>query len=123
MTYPEHEKLKGLDGRNEVIGDFIQWLLNERGMILCEWREGEIDIRVCPDLSCRNGQRMSVTGKDYGPCVRCNGRGSVEVELDARLVPNSVGLEDLLADYFKIDMTALEQEKRAMLDELRALNR
>jgi hypothetical protein len=34
--YPEHEKLKGLGGANQIVGDFIEWLA-ERRIELAEW--------------------------------------------------------------------------------------
>ncbi len=34
IEYPEHEKLKGLNGKNQIIGDFIEYL-NKAGLFLC----------------------------------------------------------------------------------------
>lgn len=39
MGYPEHEKLEGLDGSNQIVGDFIGWL-GEQGYEICRWNEG-----------------------------------------------------------------------------------
>ena len=36
--YPEHEKLKALNGANETVGDFITWL-RESGMEICDHDE------------------------------------------------------------------------------------
>ena len=35
--YPEHEKLKALDGQNQIIGQFIEWL-NDNRYVICEWQ-------------------------------------------------------------------------------------
>lgn len=37
--YPEHEKLKDLNGANQVVGDFIEWLHGE-GLVIAEWANG-----------------------------------------------------------------------------------
>ena len=34
--YPEHEKLKALNGANNIVGDFISWL-SEQGIWLGKW--------------------------------------------------------------------------------------
>jgi hypothetical protein len=34
--YPEHEKLKGLGGSNQIVGDFIEWL-GEHKIELAQW--------------------------------------------------------------------------------------
>lgn len=39
---------------------------------------------------------------------------------DERLVPSYLPITTLLAQYFGVDLVALEHEKRAMLDEVRA---
>jgi len=35
IKYPEHEKLKALDGKNQIIGDFI-YFLDEVGLCICD---------------------------------------------------------------------------------------
>lgn len=35
MTYPQHDKLKALDGANQTVGDFIGWL-DQHGYTICE---------------------------------------------------------------------------------------
>lgn len=35
-AYPEHDKLKGLNGANNTVGDFIEWLA-ENGYVIAEW--------------------------------------------------------------------------------------
>lgn len=37
--YPEHEKLKSLNGVNQTVGDFIEWL-GERDLIIAEYGNG-----------------------------------------------------------------------------------
>lgn len=37
--YPEHEKLRALRGKNDVVGDFLTWL-EQQGVVLCEHRDG-----------------------------------------------------------------------------------
>ena len=35
--YPEHEKLSALNGKNQTIGEFLEWL-NDNGYTICEWQ-------------------------------------------------------------------------------------
>ncbi len=92
--YPEHEKLKAVRDKSQAIGDFLEWLRGTKGFRLARWEK-------VPDESALAGE--------------CE-------EVD-RLVQQSINTEEILAEYFKIDLTKLEQEKRAMLDSLRKKNR
>lgn len=79
--YPEHDKLVALDGSNQTIGDFIEWL-NDNRYVICEW------------------QNSGDEERGYYPVHRS---------------PAS-----WISQYFQIDPVKIEQEKRAMLDLIRA---
>lgn len=81
--YPEHEKLQALDGQNQCLGEFLEWLSNQ-GYVICVCRTQRIDDVYMPA---------------YKPISRW------------------------LAEYFGIDEVKLENEKRAMIDELRRRNK
>jgi hypothetical protein len=49
--YPEHEKLKALNGANQIVGDFIEWF-GEKGWELAKFEEGGDDF--VPVLKCRD---------------------------------------------------------------------
>lgn len=83
--YPEHTKLQALGGKNQVIGQFIEWL-EEKGYIIAEWGTDSPD----DDRS------------------------------EHRLYPLGRGPQSYIAEYFQIDPAKIEQEKRAMLTEIRA---
>ena len=36
MEYPEHEKLKVVSDESQAVGEFVDWLGNERGIFLAE---------------------------------------------------------------------------------------
>lgn len=42
-TYPEHEKLKPVASVSQEIGDFLDWLGNEKGYTICEFHEEGAD--------------------------------------------------------------------------------
>jgi hypothetical protein len=87
--YPECEKMLAVKSKSQPIGEFIEWLRGERGIVLAKWCDKDED------------------GEDY---------------LDSgysRLVPVHIRIEDLLAEYFGIDLKRIEQEKRIMLSKLR----
>lgn len=39
MSYPEHEKLRALEGRSQVVGEFVDQFLAEKGYRICEIAE------------------------------------------------------------------------------------
>lgn len=36
-SYPEHEKLKSVAEKSQTCGEFLDWLSNETGLVLCEF--------------------------------------------------------------------------------------
>lgn len=81
--YPENEKMASVRDESQTIGGFLEWLLGERQLVLCEPREGRIDNFYMP--------------------VRYT-------------------IQDLLAEYFEIDLDKVDQERRQMLETLREYN-
>jgi len=79
--YPEHEKLEKVQEKSQAIGEFLEWLNDEKGLSLAVWGEDEV----------------------IGEC----------------LYPAHPSVQDLLAEFFGIDLQVLEDEKQAMLVELR----
>jgi hypothetical protein len=75
--YPEHEKLQALNGANQTVGDFLEWL-GEHALIIAEYGNG------------------------------------------SQLFPCAKGRNQLIAEHFEIDQRRLDQEKKQMLDQLRA---
>lgn len=88
--YPEHQKLAKVKNKSQSIGEFLDWC---RGT-LCELHEHTIDCE--PEVG-----RHRICGLGEG-----------------EYVPMQVPVEKLLAEFFDIDLARLEDEKRAMLDEL-----
>lgn len=39
--YPEHEKLRAVSDKSHTIGQFIEWLENEKKIVLAEWSKDE----------------------------------------------------------------------------------
>ena len=127
--YPEHEKLRAVSERSQAIGEFLDWLRTPKedggkGVHLHTWEEWEED-DLCPVLGCRDGKLNPGKlnpGRSYErDCQRCGGTGLVKVEREGWM-PLRPGVEKLLAEFFDINLAKLEDEKRAMLDNLRALN-
>jgi len=40
--YPEHAKLKAVSDKSQIIGEFLDWLTNERGLTLAYWAGDEL---------------------------------------------------------------------------------
>lgn len=92
--YPEHDKLRAVKDRSQIIGDFLSWLQEEQSVVLAK------------------------THRHNANCVE-EGDRVCGVESN-QLVPEFRSIPKWLAQYFDIDEAKLEEEKRAMLDELRS---
>ncbi|WP_323016428.1 hypothetical protein [Castellaniella sp.] len=46
--YPEHDKLKALNGKNQIVGNFLGWLF-ESNRLIAQWGE---DDQLLPDMRC-----------------------------------------------------------------------
>ncbi|TXH19655.1 MAG: hypothetical protein E6R03_00270 [Hyphomicrobiaceae bacterium] len=77
MKYQQHEKLNTVKDQSQAIGDFLEWLHSEKGIILASYGNSDSNL----------------------------------------LTPDGTAKERLIAEYFEIDLDALEAEKRAMLAE------
>lgn len=78
--YPEHDKISGLNGSNQTAGEFLDWIREEKGYDICEFKEGQWSGRY-------HAINTSTT--------------------------------KLVAEYFDIDLNAMELEKREMLQQCR----
>jgi hypothetical protein len=63
-----------------------------------------------------------VKGSSAKPCSNCDGEGYYTIRLDPKFMPASFNIEELLADYFGVDLKEAEKEKRAILAELQRMN-
>lgn len=93
--YPEHEKLKQVSDKSQICGEFLSWLIGEKGMLLSRQHE---HTDGCFEKS---GHRI---------CGYCQG------DLEPwRVTP----VVDLLAEFFEINQAKLEREKVAILRDFR----
>ena len=77
--YPEHAKLraaKQTDDATQLVGEFVDWLQDEKGVHLMAWRQG-LPLPAPP-------------------------------------------FRDLMHEFFGVDPVKLEEEKRQMLEDIRA---
>jgi len=91
--YPQHNRLRDVADKSQVIGEFVDWLADTKQV----WLGHDFTFRDVDD-----------DGREYeNPQFTTFG------------VPR---IQDLLAEFFGIALVALEAEKREMLDEIRAAN-
>lgn len=130
---PECERLAAVAPESNRIGEFLDWLTQERKIQLAVWEPlmecsgpGWFEATDCVDgrLIARSERwdrtlnRVVDDGEDIGECTRCDGSGRVE-RSEPILVPASVGFEKLLAEFYDINLDKVDQERRAILDHLR----
>lgn len=90
---PTLEKLREVHNESQKIGSFLEWLLNEKGIHLVRYHEHSEE---CHEDGCRRSEH-------YAEDVR-------------------LSTEQLLADYFEIDLAKVEKERVALLDWVREQN-
>lgn len=103
VATPECDKMQAAQEKSQAIGDFLGWLQSgvvkqnlpmERSIFLAAYH---VD---CED---RDGETLPED----------------EWEIGDTLLPYAYSTERLLAEYFGIDLAKAEQEKRAILKEMR----
>lgn len=82
MDYPECEKMHKVAKETAAIGEFLEWLSENKKLTLCEYIEGYDDT--------------------YD-----------------RYIPYHYQIEELLAEFFKIDLNKVEKERRQILEDIR----
>lgn len=88
---PECEKLTKVSEESNKIGNFLDWMYS-RGLVLCTWEENDDE-----------------DTNDYLP----------DILVPASKYRTHSGIENLLAEYFGVDLDKVEKERRALLDWLR----
>jgi hypothetical protein len=94
MEHPECDKLKAISEKSQAIGEFLEWLLHEKGFNLTQIHRHTDD------------------------CYDNAGEKICEM-LDGHYYPAMYHIEDLLAEYYDIDLKKVDKEKDQMLEEFR----
>lgn len=81
----ELQKMNEVKDKSQLIGEFLDWLMNEKGCVIAEYSDSEIYV--------------------YKP-----------------LIPNRLSIEQLLAEYFDIDLEKAERERVELLERFRKAN-
>jgi hypothetical protein len=128
--YPEHERMKAVRDKSQAIGEFIDWLRSEETpYTIAEWEEwraceaGDEWVPKRKQWHCVDGRMIGGydLDEDLGECETCEGTGRIKPETP-RLYPARIGIEALLARYYDIDLDKINDEKDAMLAEIRKQN-
>lgn len=111
--YPEHDKLAKVKDDSQAIGEFLDFGLPRLGGGMTIYEELTVDCE-CGACSLGRGDRSRFhTDEEIATAVD----GVVKVK---RMFPTMRTIPSMLAEYFSIDEQAIETEKRAMLQALRA---
>jgi len=139
-NYPESERLRKVSEKSQIIGEFIDWLHNEKDIHFHRIHEHTDGCYTPHDHThwseCRRMQPMSgelhhfgmestfehrtekcVVGSDHLDLVCGYPRDPTSSPHGLELV-NYFPIEKLLAAFFDIDLDKVEQERRAMLKSL-----
>jgi hypothetical protein len=107
MNAPECSKISAVKDKSHAIGEFMDWLGEEKHWTVCETHHHDDD---CFEKVAR------FEGDEDGDMQRiCGCR-------EGELIPVPIRMEELLAEFFEIDLDKVEEERRAILDQQRAVN-
>ena len=93
--YPEHARLKAVATQSQTVGTFLDWLRDEKGISLA--------------VQHKHADSCKEDGERYNNCGYSEGE----------YMPAFATTRGLLAEFFEIDERKIEDEKLAMLAELR----
>jgi len=105
--YPECEKLSAVKDKSQKIGEFLEWP-PEKGV--------ELSVRHTHTKECLDESDWEVFEEDPGGFRTDDFLCSC---VDDGLLSYTVGKEKLLAEFFEIDLNKVEEERRAMIEDLR----
>lgn len=126
---PTLDRMSEVVDDSQTIGEFLEWLGTEEGgnLFVARWDRtiecGHVGRNSGFDVTaqCREGRMiatddnaMAVDGEDIGECTTCGGTGIV-FRTEPRGYPNRETIEQLLARFFGIDLTAKDREQSAVL--------
>lgn len=99
---PELDKMKAVKDKSQIIGEFLDIFLGEKGFSIGKCHKHNSS---CPGWN-DDGERVSGTTNDCGFHT-----GEFE--------PCHISIENLLAEFFEIDLNKCEQERLAILKHIR----
>lgn len=113
MKMPEITKVEAVREQSQLIGEFID-SMKSKGIVFCKYEKREI---VCgiKECGCRYGIKST----------NCKGKHHQHDDLrynweHTRHQLIRKNIEQLLADYFNIDLNKVEKEKVKLLESIRA---
>jgi len=101
----ELEKLEVVRDNSQAIGEFLEWIFNTKNYHLAKYLteeeyEREDNVYYVDGLYEKNRFKRHEFGKE-------------------ELIPVSIDIEKLLAEYFKINLTKVEEERREIMENIR----
>lgn len=119
-AHPECDKMLAVHDQSQVIGEFLEWL-DTQGLHIMQWRTfNEPKTCTCIFNEGHTGERYNSRTHKWETCGKCNGTGLLEETYEVQQWTHARGsINEILARFFDIDMTKVEQERRAMLEQIR----
>ncbi len=121
---PEHDKMKSLRVESQTVGNFIDWLSQVEHVHLCLHDEDQYVCEECGVITQEEVRYARGLGAEMS-CRKCRTnevKNLVEFRPEGYYPYHYNRIESLIAKFLEIDLTKIDNEKRAMLDGLRAHN-
>lgn len=107
--YPECEKLASVRPQSDVVGEFLDWLSHKKKLSLCKYYDKEDP----PFIDKDTGAPSTLFSNDSMANPEFQSIG---------YYPYHYQIEQLLAEFFEIDLKKVEKERRQMLEDARKIN-
>jgi len=117
VEYPECERLADVRDESKEIGAFLEWYMSKKNGALYLYKE-EGDNGEPKWLDADSGEPV-----EYDRTADLNGKIKLNPNYNSwrsDYYMDNTSIENLLAEYFDIDMKKVEEERQAMLNKLRA---
>ena len=112
--FPEHEKMAKVKSQSQSIGQFLDWLHQEKHIQFHRYEDVCYECgRILPPFPDDPDAEGDFYCLDFAD-TDCDGE-----RRSRELVPDYTSTEKLLAEFFGIDLEKVEQEKQGMLAMIR----
>lgn len=116
--YPEHEKLTAAHDKSQAIGEFIEWIAYRKENFKAKNPANHGTIHLAQHTLVTTVTKFAPMTEPDAPAEMIPLKKKDWYRSD-RMHYCHIQIQDLLSEFFGIDLVKLEKEKRQMLDSLR----
>ena len=107
-TTPELDRMSKVKDKSQIVGEFMDWLRDTKGLTFAKYHE--------------HGDDCWALHEHDDLCIpKCKAEREMTCGVsEERLLPYTLNMERVLAEFFDINLDRAEKEKRSILEHIRA---